>query len=108
MSNSKVSFPVISSLTTLAFDGRRSNYFKKELINALKIIEEGHIMPNEMKGSWAGAMGQCQFMPSSFLNSFAKIFKSLESIKGEDGRIHHISLKFNQMDSYFLLTKFIT
>ena len=62
------SFPVISSLTTLAFDGRRSNYFKKELINALKIIEEGHIMPNEMKGSWAGAMGQCQFMPSSFLN----------------------------------------
>ena len=63
-------FPVISSLATLAFDGRRSNFFRKELILALKIIEDGHITAKAMKGSWAGAMGQNQFMPSSF-HSFA-------------------------------------
>ena len=63
-------FPVISSLATLAFDGRRSSFFRKELILALKIIEDGHITAKAMKGSWAGAMGQNQFMPSSF-HSFA-------------------------------------
>ena len=57
-----------TSLATLAHDGRRSTYFRKELLNALKILEEGHITPDKMKGSWAGAMGQCQFMPSSFLS----------------------------------------
>jgi len=63
-------FPVIQALATLAYDGRRSKYFRGELLKALQIIEEGHIDPAEMKGSWAGAMGQSQFMPSSFL-SFA-------------------------------------
>lgn len=63
-------FPVIASLATLAFDGRRSKFFRKELILALKIIEDGHITAANMKGSWAGAMGQNQFMPSSF-HSFA-------------------------------------
>ena len=63
-------FPLIQSLVTLAYDGRRSAYFRKELINALKIIDGGHITVADMVGSWAGAMGQCQFMPSSFL-SFA-------------------------------------
>ncbi len=61
-------FSVISALTTLVYDGRRYDYFKKELINALKIINGGHITINKMTGSWAGAMGQCQFMPSSFIN----------------------------------------
>ncbi len=61
-------FSVINALATLAFDGRRSAYFRKELLNALQILNDGHIAPNDMKGSWAGAMGQCQFMPSSFLN----------------------------------------
>jgi membrane-bound lytic murein transglycosylase B len=61
-------FPVIASLATLAHDGRRSSYFRGELLNALQILDEGHISPEEMKGSWAGAMGQSQFMPSSFLN----------------------------------------
>ncbi len=61
-------FSVIGALATLAYDGRRSKYFRGELLNALQIIEEGHIDPAEMKGSWAGAMGQSQFMPSSFLN----------------------------------------
>ena len=62
------SFNVPRSLATLAHDGRRSAYFRKELLNALRIIEDGHIAAADMKGSWAGAMGQSQFMPSSFLN----------------------------------------
>ena len=60
-------FPVIDSLATLSYDGRRREYFSKELINALKIIDGGHIEGKNMMGSWAGAMGQPQFMPSSFL-----------------------------------------
>lgn len=62
------SFNVPHALATLAHDGRRSAYFRKELLNALKILEDGHIAPDKMKGSWAGAMGQSQFMPSSFLS----------------------------------------
>jgi membrane-bound lytic murein transglycosylase B len=60
-------FPVISALATLAYDTRRPDFFRRELLLALQIIEEGHIAPAEMKGSWAGAMGQAQFMPSSFM-----------------------------------------
>ena len=60
-------FKVIPALATLAYDGRRSAFFRKELLNALQILHEGHIAPKEMMGSWAGAMGQSQFMPSSFL-----------------------------------------
>lgn len=60
------SFPVIQSLVTLAHDGRRSSYFRKELLDALHVLDAGHIRLRRMKGSWAGAMGQCQFMPSSF------------------------------------------
>ena len=61
-------FPVIASLATLAYDGRRSAYFRQELLHALRILEDGHITPEAMMGSWAGAMGQSQFMPSSFVN----------------------------------------
>lgn len=61
-------FNLIPALATLAHDGRRSAYFRKELLNALKILNQGHIKAKDMVGSWAGAMGQCQFMPSSFLN----------------------------------------
>lgn len=61
-------FSVIPALATLAHDGRRSSYFRRELLNALQILDEGHIAPEQMMGSWAGAMGQSQFMPSSFLN----------------------------------------
>ena len=61
-------FSVVAALATLAYDGRRSAYFRKELLNALTILQEGHIKPADMKGSWAGAMGQSQFMPSSFLS----------------------------------------
>jgi membrane-bound lytic murein transglycosylase B len=60
-------FPIIPALATLAYDGRRSAFFRKELINALKIVDQGHVAADAMIGSWAGAMGQTQFMPSSFL-----------------------------------------
>lgn len=60
-------FGVVEALATLAFDGRRSDFFYSELMHALKILDDGHIVPSKMKGSWAGAMGQSQFMPSSFL-----------------------------------------
>jgi len=59
---------VISSLTTLAYDGRRETLFKKQLFAALTILEQGHIEQNKFIGSWAGAMGQVQFMPTSYLN----------------------------------------
>lgn len=55
-----------AALATLAFDGRRSAFFRAELLDALAIIEAGHVTAPEMKGSWAGAMGQMQFMPSTF------------------------------------------
>ena len=62
------SFNVIRSLSTLSHDLRRRDFFTDELINALTIVDQGHINSDEMMGSWAGAMGQNQFMPSSFLN----------------------------------------
>ncbi len=61
-------FSVIAALATLAYDGRRSQFFRRELLDALRIVDQGHIRPEDMKGSWAGAMGQSQFMPSSFMN----------------------------------------
>ena len=60
-------YAVVSALATLAYDGRRSSYFRGELISALRILDQGHIRADNMMGSWAGAMGQCQFMPSTFL-----------------------------------------
>ena len=59
---------VISSLTTMAYQGRREALFKKQLFAALTILEQGHITPDKFIGSWAGAMGQVQFMPTSYLN----------------------------------------
>lgn len=59
-------FPVIDAVTTLAHDRRRADFFRNELLHALSILEAGHISKPQMKGSWAGAMGQLQFMPSTF------------------------------------------
>jgi len=59
--------PVPSSLTTLACDPRRSTFFTEQLIAALRIIDEGAIPADQMEGSWAGAMGHVQFMPTVFL-----------------------------------------
>ncbi|MGJ7578878.1 lytic murein transglycosylase [Variovorax sp. RHLX14] len=57
----------IDALATLGFEGRRSGWARNELLAALKIVERGDIAPERMIGSWAGAMGQTQFLPSSFL-----------------------------------------
>jgi len=61
-------YNVVSALSTLAYEGRREVFFKKQLMAALTILEQGHISSDNMKGSWAGAMGQNQFMPTSFLS----------------------------------------
>jgi len=65
--NSTGGFSVIDALTTLAYEGRRASYFRTELLAALRILDSGDIAPDRMSGSWAGAMGQTQFMPTIFL-----------------------------------------
>jgi membrane-bound lytic murein transglycosylase B len=60
-------FSVVAALATLAYDGRRAAFFRKELLQALRIVDQGDVAPAQMMGSWAGAMGQSQFMPSSYL-----------------------------------------
>jgi membrane-bound lytic murein transglycosylase B len=59
--------PTVPALATLAFDPRRATLFRRELLSALEILDRGHIELAAMRGSWAGAMGQPQFMPSSYL-----------------------------------------
>ncbi|EKE43445.1 hypothetical protein OCGS_2483 [Oceaniovalibus guishaninsula JLT2003] len=58
--------PVVSSLSTLAYDGRRGAFFEAQLLAALRILQRGDITPDRMVGSWAGAMGHTQFIPSSY------------------------------------------
>lgn len=70
---------VISALTTLAYEGRREVFFTAQLMDALEILQAGHVGRDLLKGSWAGAMGQCQFMPSSF--------RKYGADGDEDGRI---------------------
>jgi membrane-bound lytic murein transglycosylase B len=70
--------PTIATLATLAYDNRRAAMFRAELIDALRILDRGDIGLDRLKGSWAGAMGQPQFMPSSYLK-YAQDFD-------EDGR----------------------
>jgi len=65
--------PVISATSTLAYDGRRGAFFEKQLVAALKIIQNGDIPASQMTGSWAGAMGHTQFIPTSY-ESFAVDF----------------------------------
>ena len=61
------SLPVIRSLATLSCEGRRQSYFRTEFVAALRILQAGHFAPERFVGSWAGAFGQTQFMPSTFL-----------------------------------------
>ena len=61
-------YHIIPSLATLAYEGRRHDFFKGELIKAMQIVDSGDVTLQNMTGSWAGAMGQVQFMPSTFLN----------------------------------------
>ncbi len=91
---------VVRALVTLAYDPRRADYFRRELLAALQILQAGHIDHADMKGSWAGAMGQSQFMPSSFVNyavdfdgdgrrniwtSEADVFASIANYLGQRG-----------------------
>lgn len=77
--------PVVSALSTLAYDGRRGEFFEGQLVAALKILQAGDVAPQGMTGSWAGAMGHTQFIPTSYL-AFAVDFTGdgRRDIWGED------------------------
>ena len=94
------SHPVLSSLVSLAYDGRRESLFKKQFFAALQILDEGHVELKDFTGSWAGAMGQSQFMPTSFLtyavdgdgdgkkdiwSSHADVFASIANYLSKEG-----------------------
>jgi membrane-bound lytic murein transglycosylase B len=66
--------PIVEALATLAYDGRRGRFFEAQLIAALQIIQSGDVSPRDMRGSWAGAMGHTQFIPTSYL-SYAQDFR---------------------------------
>jgi lytic murein transglycosylase len=61
-------YPTFSALATLAYDCRRSDLYRVELIDALTLVQRGLLTPEEMRGAWAGELGQTQFMPSSYLH----------------------------------------
>jgi lytic murein transglycosylase len=61
--------PLVTSLATLSCEGRRQSYFRGEFFTTLKILEEGHVAPERLTGSWAGAFGHTQFMPSTFMRT---------------------------------------
>lgn len=63
----KGNYPIPAALATLAYEGRRHDFFRAQLMDAMRILEAGHVPPEIMRGSWAGAMGHMQFMPSTFL-----------------------------------------
>jgi membrane-bound lytic murein transglycosylase B len=67
--------PTISALATLAFDGRRGRFFESQLLMALRIQQNGDVTPDAMRGSWAGAMGHTQFMPTSW-DAYAVDFRA--------------------------------
>ena len=63
----KGKLPVIRSVATLAYDCRRSEFFQAHLFDALRIVDRGDLTPDEMRGAWAGELGQTQFMPSNYV-----------------------------------------
>lgn len=81
-------YSVFGALATLAYEGRRAAFFRRELLSALEIADKGYADPAEMRGSWAGAMGQNQFMPSTYLgyavdfdgNGHRDIWRSLPDV----------------------------
>ena len=89
-------YDVLSALATLAFEGRREALFGKEFINAMKMLERDHIRRERMLGSWAGAMGQTQFMPSAFLNYAAD---------GDDDGVKDIWT--NQFDAFASIANYL-
>ncbi|OOR99320.1 lytic transglycosylase [Haemophilus paracuniculus] len=108
-------FDVLSVLATLAFDGRREKLFTQEFVNAMKMLDDKSIRRSEMKGSWAGAMGQTQFMPTTYLkyaadgngdgkkdiwndqyDAFASIAKYLSSVGWDNQRPWGVEVKLAQ------------
>ncbi|OFZ21360.1 MAG: hypothetical protein A2202_05295 [Bdellovibrionales bacterium RIFOXYA1_FULL_36_14] len=81
-------YPVLNSLSTLAYSSQRKDFYTNELIHALKIIQKNKMNPDQFLGSWAGAIGQCQFMPSNYFvygvdfdkNKKVDLFNSLPDI----------------------------
>lgn len=61
-------YDLLNSLASLSFEGRRRSFFETQLIASLKLIHNGHVTRTKLKGSWAGATGQCQFMPSNIIH----------------------------------------
>ena len=61
------SYPTFNALATLAYDCRRAEQFREELLDALKIVQRGDLEPSQMRGAWAGEIGQTQFLPSTYL-----------------------------------------
>ena len=90
-------FPTVAALATLAHDGRRSKFFREQLLAALRIIDQGHITPERMKGSWAGAMGHFQFIPTTFA-AYAQDYDG-------DGKQ---DIWGNQADAYASAANFLT
>ena len=85
-------FPTLRSLATLAYDCRRAETFRGELLDALRIIDRGDLNPSEMRGAWAGEIGQTQFMPSSYIK-YAVDFDANGEVVGFD--IDHASRKLD-------------
>ena len=90
-------FPTVAALATLAHDGRRSKFFRAQLLAALKILDQGHISPEKMKGSWAGAMGHFQFIPTTFA-AYAQDYDG-------DGKQN---IWGNKLDAYASAANFLT
>ena len=110
-------FSIVESLSTLAYGSKRKKYFKKEFLNSLLIIDKGYISYDNMIGSWAGAMGQSQFMPSSYLeyavdynkdekidlwNTYEDIFASIANYLNKHGweKGKHWSAEYFPKDKY--------
>jgi lytic murein transglycosylase len=89
-------FDTIRSIATLAFDCRRSELFTAELFDALRLVERGDLSPAQMRGAWAGEIGQTQFMPSSYLK-FAVDFDS----NGHRDLIHDVRDVLASTANYF-------
>jgi lytic murein transglycosylase len=97
--------PVLRSLATLAYDCRRSDMFRAELLDALRIIERGDLRPSDMIGSWAGELGQTQFLPSYYQrhaidwdgDGQRDLFRSIPDIIGSSANfLSHLGWKANQ------------
>ncbi len=98
-------FPTVAALATLAHDRRRSDFFRKQVLAALRIIDQRHASAADMKGSWAGAIGQLQFLPSTFLahavdgdgDGRKDVWRDLEDVFASGGNyLHNLGWKYGE------------